>query len=203
MTASQEWLTNANGLPQPAPASSCRKEGTTQWGDRSLDQLIKPMLDTPSVVLLTDERWLSPDLADALAEAGRDWISILHPDWDIEVDRSSLLGLHEKNMPIIQARLAMRDLLPIMLQALYPCRSHAHPIRWLYTCCVLVVGLGKVRVVVGSTNSDAGYTLWVTNRLDWSAHTVIRHWFNGCVSSQITSSDEAQTPDHDRFLTAA
>lgn len=119
--------------------------------------------------------WLSAYQVDALAEKGRDWISLLPGDWQLEISNAALLGIADQGKWSDRLPLSVEELVKITQQAHYYSLSIAGETYWSYTCCLQISELDRVRFVVCFREGDRGgqYAALITNRLDWSPRKII------------------------------
>jgi hypothetical protein len=144
-------------------------------------QVNPPSIPIPgklSGIVLMDSQWLSPSVVDALAEAQQDWISFLQHTWEIELYSLSLLGIGNEANSLKHCRITVQEIISLTLQASYHCLIVLQDMYWCYTCCLEVVGLGRVRLVVCFNNSQrtGNPAVFLTNRLAWSPQTVLTYW---------------------------
>lgn len=139
----------------------------------------KPLVHKPvEMTLLPQAVMVEPFLAshqvDVLAEAECDWISLLHPAWEIDLSSCCLLDVADeslRNSPYV----SIPNLVPLTLQIPYRSITVYGQTYWTYTFCSQVVGLGRVRLVVSFDNPQliGEYMVFVTNRLDWSPRRIL------------------------------
>jgi len=112
-----------------------------------------------SKVALFDHDRLTPQLVDSLADYQQDWIGLLQHDWKLELHSLNLLGIKIEEG-----------------------RQH-----WIYTGCLQIAGLGRVRVVACFKHPQCfeHCAAFVTNRLDWSPRRIINHWLQQSSASAL------------------
>ncbi|MBD2095829.1 hypothetical protein H6F90_11785 [Trichocoleus sp. FACHB-591] len=119
------------------------------------------------------------DLVDELAEARLDWITLLHGEWSIDLCNFNLLS--DGKQAVFQNKEIRRadDLVSFIPQSHYQPVITAQQMHWIYTCCVHIVKLGRVRMVIDfkACDSHKNPIIFATNRLDWSPRKVLQHWF--------------------------
>jgi len=119
------------------------------------------------------------DLIDFLTEAQKDWICLLHPDWEVDLRTFNLLSTGTK--AVLQQRTVQRlgEIVPPIPKGQYEPRMVNRQLHWVYTCCLQIKGLGRVRIVIDFHNSRCATNpvIFATNRLDWSARKVLTQWF--------------------------
>jgi hypothetical protein len=118
------------------------------------------------------------DLADELAEVRQDWITLLHGTWSIDLSSFNLLS--DETHAIFRNKGIRRvgDIVPCIPQSYYQPVMSARQMHWVYTCCVQIVKLGRVRMVIDCNQPfDRSPTVFATNRLDWSSRKVLQNWF--------------------------
>ncbi|GAB4368019.1 MAG: hypothetical protein Kow00121_06770 [Elainellaceae cyanobacterium] len=147
-------------------SSKCRK-----------NQKMQGLQHRPETVFI-DANSLSSQLIDDLAETQRNWISLLHSDWEVSLDNFRLVSMNGHERILKRSHPTIRDVVPLILQ------SQCQPIvissqtYWNYTFCSQIAGLGRTRLVISFSNSHlkGEYTIFVTNRLDWSPRTIMVQW---------------------------
>lgn len=119
------------------------------------------------------------DLVDELTEARLDWITLLHGEWSADLCNFNLLS--NGNQAVFQNKKirSVGDIVPCIPQSHYQPVIIAQQMYWIYTCCVHIVKLGRVRMVISfnPSSSNKNPMILATNRLDWSSRKVLRHWF--------------------------
>lgn len=158
----------------------------------------RPCPQVQPVTLLIGEQQLSPDLVDLLAEAEHDWISVLHPDWEIELCNPSLLGVTGKPISLVNLMhvcTPIKDFIPLILQAPNQKILVSHQMYSIHSCCFSITGLGRIRLVISHNNPHqvGEHLILVTNRLDWSPRTVLTRWLQGNLSSWVQTKIEFLT----------
>lgn len=128
-------------------------------------------------VFVADSRYLSTSVLDVLSEQYNDWVGLLQHDQKVEVDNLSLLGA-EDSYTRKGNELAIADIVNLTLQFSYQKISVFQQQYWSYTCCFHMFGLGRIRFVVCFDNPDKSgpFNAYITNRLDWSATRVSKHF---------------------------
>jgi hypothetical protein len=117
-------------------------------------------------------------LIDSLAENQQDWVSLLQHDWEMEIYGFSLLGVQCDEKRLKRTRLMIQDFVALTLQSTCQCLKIFQQLHWYYSCCLQVVGLGRVRVVISFDDPQkaGGYAVLFCNRLDWSPRSVLSRW---------------------------
>ncbi|MBD3886261.1 hypothetical protein IFO70_31700 [Phormidium tenue FACHB-886] len=121
---------------------------------------------------------LSPSLVDALAVAKRDWIGLLQDDWEIDPSSFRLPGIKPGATRQNMEYFTINDLFYLTQNFERSPVSISKRTQWVYTLCLQVIGLGRVRVVIISDSSQLTeeYRILATNRLDWSPRTILSQW---------------------------
>lgn len=132
-------------------------------------------------LVLMNRHWLSPYLIDSLAETQQDWINLLQQDWSVELYSLSLRGITHEINSLKHCQITIREIVALTLQAPYQCFVIAQQVHCCYTCCLHIVGLGRVRLVVSfnSPKQTGAYGVLLTNCLAWSSRTVLTRWLEG------------------------
>lgn len=136
--------------------------------------LLAPPLNQTAFVWI-ESLELSPHLIDRLADAQQDWISHLPDDWEVDLHPMGLTGeLQLNNL----SGATVTDLIALVRHTSLQPVTIAAQTHWCYTCCVRLVGIGRIRLVLSfhQAQPEGNYTALATNRLDWSPRTVITHW---------------------------
>lgn len=129
-----------------------------------------------SDTVFLDSQSLCYDFVDQLAEAQRDWIGMLGSNWEIDASGCSL-------------NIANNGTLGTQYLTIQELVSHTQQLRyellvieqeyWVYTICLRIVGLGRVRLVFSFDNPQqiGKCAVLATNRLDWSPRRILTQWF--------------------------
>ncbi|MBE9178972.1 hypothetical protein IQ268_10400 [Oculatella sp. LEGE 06141] len=147
------------------------------------------VLPQPNIVLLDGDR-LSPGLIDALAEAQNDWISLLHPDWELEIDDPRGVGIADSNRAKTRDHLTVQELVALTRPVPYQSTTIDQQVYWTHTRCLQVIGFGRSRLVVSFSHypHKGDPVAFLTNRLDWSPRKVMLHWLRCSSPSGLCSS---------------
>jgi hypothetical protein len=153
-----------------AIAESCRSSRDTT---SLINGPVKELPFLPQTVIV-EEPFLSSHQVDVLADAECDWMSLLHPNWQINLSSCRLLGVEDEVLPNT-AYLSISNLVPLTLKAPYQSIIVYEQTYWTYTFCSQVIGLGRVRIVIKFDNPQliGEYTVLVTNRLAWSPRRIL------------------------------
>ncbi|NEQ97256.1 MAG: hypothetical protein F6K30_11115 [Cyanothece sp. SIO2G6] len=133
--------------------------------------------EKPAEVFVVDSRLLSISVLDVLSERYDDWVGLLQPDQKFEVDNFSVLGT-EDLLAKKSNELAIADIVNVTRRFSYQKISVFQRQYWSYTCCFHVSGLGRIRFVVcfDNPNKVGAFSAFISNRLDWSATRVTKHF---------------------------
>ncbi|MGG6295506.1 hypothetical protein ACQ4M4_14025 [Leptolyngbya sp. AN02str] len=129
-------------------------------------------------LVLVDAPFLSPGLIDLLQDAGHDWICALQPDWAVEHQRwclsSHAVVLSESSI----GSGTIRDYVAALAPERYQWVRIEGAQYWVHTCCLNVIGMGRVRMVVVAEEGGGDRHCWVlaTNRLGWSHRHILSQW---------------------------
>lgn len=153
------------------------KERVSRSSRDKSDSTVEILGQSPTLVSVQG-RWLSPSLIDSLAENQQDWVSLLQHDWEMEIYGFSLLGVQCDEKCFKRTRLMIQDFVALTLQSTCQCLNIFQQLHWYYSCCLQVVGLGRVRVVISFDDPQkaGGYAVLFCNRLDWSPRSVLSRW---------------------------
>lgn len=132
---------------------------------------LQPLSDT----VFLDQQSLCFDLVDDLEAAQCNWIGTLDSSWEVDLSSCSLPDAMRLEICSIETYLTLRDLIPLTLQLGYEPVAIEQQRYWVYTICLRVSGLGRVRLVFSFDNPQltGSCTVLATNRLDWSPRKVI------------------------------
>ena len=129
----------------------------------------------PVSVVVFDAWYLAEDVVQILARRRQDWISRLNKTRLLETASVHLREAHGWMLQLSSPHLAVEDLGPLVPAHAYrPVTIHGHP-SWGLTRRVRLPGLGQVRIVVSCEHESwtGRAVVLVTNRVDWSAATMI------------------------------
>jgi hypothetical protein len=128
-------------------------------------------------VVLVDAPFLSPGLVDLLQDSGHDWICALQPEWVVEHQRWA--GL-QPTLAIARSPIecsTVQDYVAALQAEHYEWVRLAVATYQVHTCCLHVIGMGRVRmVVVADDRGGDRHWVLVTNRLGWSPRYILNHW---------------------------
>jgi hypothetical protein len=129
----------------------------------------------PVGVVVFEAWYLAEDLVRVLARRHKDWISLLKTNRGREPASFQLRDLNGWAMQLPSPHIAVEDLVPLVPATAYRPVTVGEHTYWCFTLRVRIPTLGKVRIVVSCerealTGRQVGL---VTNRVDWSAATII------------------------------
>lgn len=160
------------------------EERASPFLKREPDQVVEALPVLLPLVLIKGQALL-PSLVDSLAEDKQDWMGIMQNNWEIDVDSLSLLGIQAELKKPKKIRLTIQDF--VVLTRQNPCQSVEISQRsyWFYTCCLQVVGLGRVRAIISFDNPQktGNFTVFCSNRLDFSPRSLLNRWFREDLSN--------------------
>jgi SRSO17 transposase len=124
---------------------------------------------------LFDGWYLSPEFQAVLEKHGKDWISILKSNRNLETNSFFLYDAQKQKISFDGAHIKACDLVPLIPQNAYKPLSIGGRTYYVFTLCVHIPSIGKVRLVVSFDNPDlqGSYALLVSNRLDCTARQLI------------------------------
>jgi hypothetical protein len=129
----------------------------------------------PFGVVVFDAWYLAEDVVRVLTRRRKDWISVLKTNRLLETASFHLRDANGWPLKLPGPHIAVEALIPLIPSNAYrPINVRAHT-YWCFTLGVRIPGLGKVRIVVSfDTEPLTGRAVvLVTNRVDWSAATII------------------------------
>jgi hypothetical protein len=135
---------------------------------------LQPWAETVCV----ESQAVSPYLVDVLAEEQRDWISLLQLSWQIDPSSFRLAGVQLLKGDLTSEAFTLKSLVAMTENADRQSMITFQKRYWVYTLCVQIVGLGRVRLVIScdTPGSTKDYTVFATNRLDWSPRMIMTQW---------------------------
>jgi hypothetical protein len=157
-----------------------------------------------STVVPLEGRWLSPSLIDLFAENQQDWVSQLQHDWDMEIYAFSLPGIQCDEKHLKKACLTIQEFVALTFHSECQAIEISQQSYWYYTCCLQVVGLGRVRVVVvfDDPQKSGQYAVLLGNRLDWSPRFLLSQWLEHYSVSTLYGATKAALIQQSRLLSA-
>jgi hypothetical protein len=140
----------------------------------------KKQKDLPKLEFVPGQRLSSHliDLIDGLTDAHQDWICLLDPDWEIDLCTFNLLSAGVGAVLQKSKVQRMGDIIPSIQEARYQPMMIAQQMRWVYSCCLQIKGLGRVRAVIDFNSAPLtnAPVIFATNRLDWSSRKILTQW---------------------------
>ncbi len=143
-----------------------------------VDQAIERGL--PFSTVLMDSWYLSTDFVHHLEEQGRDWVSLLKANRNLEAYSIRLKDDRGQRIVFNTPHIKVEDLVPLIPKTAFkPYQVGAH-VYWCFTLCARIPGLGKTRLVISFETADLSgtYAVLVTNRKEWSAKQVLAKYLN-------------------------
>lgn len=131
--------------------------------------------ELPFGVVLMDSWYLAEEVVTALAELGKDWVSLLKSNRNLETASFVLKGAAGQPLPLDGPHIQVQRLVPLIPRAAYRLVVVSDRTYWCFTLMVRVASLGKVRLVISFDNADltGSYAVLVTNRTDWAAKKIV------------------------------
>jgi len=129
----------------------------------------------PFSVALFDSWYLAEELVSVLAELGKDWVSMLKRNRNLETNSFVLRDAAGQSIPFAGPHIKVEALVPHIPANAYRAVTVGEQTYWCFTLTVRLPSLGKARLVISFANAEltGTYVVMVTNRLDWSMHTII------------------------------
>jgi hypothetical protein len=130
----------------------------------------------PLGVVVFDAWSLAEDLGQVLARRRKDGISVRKTNRLLETASFHLRDAHGGTLKRPSPHLTGAELGPLIPATAYRPVTVGEHIYWCVTLGVRIPGLGKVRIVVSFEHESltGRQVVLVTNRVDWSAATIIR-----------------------------
>ncbi len=131
--------------------------------------------ELPFQWVLFDSWYLSPAFVAEIEKHGKDWISILKSNRNLETNSFVLLDADGQPIPLAGPHIKVSDLVPLIPQNAYKPIQIDQRTYYTFTLVVHIPSIGKVRLVVSFDNPDlkGTYALLVSNRLNCLAITMI------------------------------
>ncbi len=157
---------------------------STRLSDRPIKER-SPQINLPRLAYLTqpniqilDTQALSPDRVDDLIDAQQDWIGTLDADWLVERQhwRSPI------DSAVVPQCTTECMTLSAYIEAIAPQDYRAMAIAchlvWSHTCCITILGLGRVRLLVlcDAPQQPVSVVAFATNRLHWTPRQLVHYW---------------------------
>lgn len=154
-----------------------------------------------AAIALLDGRTLTPQRVDRLTEAQSDWISILQEHWKIDLFGLNLSHLSSPGETTRTNCVTPEEFIDLTRQKRYRSIEVLQQHYWTYSCCTSVVGLGRVRLVVvtNTFNQPENSAVFVTNRLNWSAQTILARWFEQPAATSASDLIHVSTLEVNRY----
>jgi len=140
-------------------------------------ELIKSAIehDIPFQTVLMDSWYLSEDLVKTLADHGKDWVSLLKKNRNVESHSFTLRDAQGHGIKFSKPHVKIENLVPLIPKRSYKKVTISEKDYWCFTLTVRIPSLGKVRIVISYDNPDLDgtYAVLISNRTDWSAKKMI------------------------------
>ncbi len=140
-------------------------------------ELVRKAVDRklPFNVVLFDSWYLAEDLVNVLAALHKDWVSMLKRNRNLETNSFVLRDAAGEPIPFAGPHIKVEDLVPHIPARAYRAVTVGEQTYWCFSLTVRLPSLGKVRLVISFSNAEltGTYVVLVSNRLDWSAQTII------------------------------
>jgi SRSO17 transposase len=138
--------------------------------------------DLPFTTVLMDSWFLCTEVAEALATAKKDWVSLLKKNRNLEVASFTLREAEGTRVVLEGPHIKVEDLVALIPGTAYTKVEIGQRLYWYFALNLRVPGLGKVRLVISFEKEDLSgtYAVLVSNRTDWSAkkilETYVKRW---------------------------
>lgn len=158
---------------------------------KTLNPNAESNLACKSETILLDGRWLYSDVVDRWSEQQQDWIASLQKERVIELYRLNLLGVSHRKIQK-EKKIRVSDIIQLTFQVPYQRINYPQQQCWAYSCCLQVVGLGRVRFVICFKDESlrGSCIALLTNRLDWAPSRIVRKWLEHYPFPSVSSSKE-------------
>jgi SRSO17 transposase len=129
----------------------------------------------PFETVLFDSWYLAPELTDVLAEYGKNWISLLKLNRNIETNNLVIKDEAGQKVSFDGPKIKLQDLIPLIPASAFKAVMVGEQTYYCFSKNVRIPSLGKVRLVISFDNPDLTGTcaVLVTNHLTWSAKKII------------------------------
>ena len=107
----------------------------------------------PFSMLLFDSWYLSEDLVQAAQRCGKDWVSLLKKNRNLETNSFVLQDAAGEPVRLAGPQIAVADLLPLIPATAYRAVTVGAATYWTCTLAVRAPSLGKVRLVISYDNA--------------------------------------------------
>ncbi|MDX2229792.1 MAG: transposase [Leptolyngbyaceae cyanobacterium bins.349] len=134
----------------------------------------------PFTTVLMDSWYLSAQLVAALAEANKDWVSLLKRNRKLETHSFQLKDATGQPLVLPHPHIKVETLVPLIPASAYRQVKLTGQSYWCFSFCVRLEGLGKVRLVVSFDHRDltGTYAVLITNCTHWSAKQILDHYLH-------------------------
>jgi SRSO17 transposase len=124
---------------------------------------------------LFDGWYLSPEFLTVIEKHGKDWISILKNNRNLETNSFVLYDAQGQPIRLKGPHIKVSDLVPLIPQSAYKPIQVGEQTYYTFTLTVRIPSIGKVRLVISFNNADltGTYVVLVSNRLDCTAKQII------------------------------
>lgn len=125
--------------------------------------------------VLFDGWYLAPELLTVLTRLGKDWISILKTNRNIETNSFCLRTAEGVPLKLAGPQIQVKDLIPLIPTQAYRPVTIEGTTYYTFTMTVRIAALGKVRLVVSFATPDCTgpAAILVSNRLDCTAQHLL------------------------------
>ena len=129
----------------------------------------------PFETVLFDSWYLAPELTDVLAEYGKNWISLLKLNRNIETNNLVIMDESGQKVTFDGPKIKLQELIPLIPASAFKAVKVGQQTYYCFSKNVRLPSLGKVRLVISFDNPDLTGTcaVLVTNHLTWSAKKII------------------------------
>jgi SRSO17 transposase len=125
--------------------------------------------------VLFDGWYLAPELLTVLSRLGKDWISILKTNRNIETNSFCLRNAEGVPVKFAEPQIQVKELIPAIPPQAYRPLTIDGTTYYTFTMTVRIAALGKVRLVVSfaTPNCTGPAVVLVSNRLDCTAQRLL------------------------------
>jgi len=132
----------------------------------------------PFQTVLMDSWFLSPELVRRLARLGKDWVSLLKDNRNLETSSFTVRDAEGRRIPLSGPHIKVKELVEVLPSSAYKPITVRDTTYYGFTKSVRVPSLGRVRILICFENSTltGPYAVLITNRRDWTATQILQRY---------------------------
>ncbi|MBI3989590.1 MAG: transposase [candidate division NC10 bacterium] len=129
----------------------------------------------PFGVVLMDGWYLAEELVKGVERRGKDWVSILKRNRNIETNSFVLKDEAGNPIRLEGPHIKVEELVPLIPHNAYQAVKVGEKTSWCFPLALRIPGLGNVRIVLSFEKAEltGTYVVLVTNQVDWGARQII------------------------------